>query len=690
RRIPASDVGLTRPIGLAYLPAARALLVLEGASSGRIVSVDEDDLGAVELGAALPDPTLVAFDARGARLLAADSTTGELLELGTDRIGRPTSAGRRLPAAALEVGRITGLAVDAAGRLHVLDGARGRVLRVTPGSDGSLDLEAAASQGRVQTIALAGPARGDLRGLSVSPVDGHLFVFSPSGRTLDEFTSDGRLVATRSLAGVAIADPVGFVVAPTADSTDDPSLVGLYVVDAGRPGGGAGSGPALVELATTETVVQSVGSQFTVAQLVNVIDTSRWSPPSPDPSGLAYRADIGRLVVTDGEVEEMSIYQGRNGWLATTSGTVTDTFVTLGFTREPVGVAFDPGSGHYFVSADTDKKVYEVDPGSDGLVGLGGDDTLVASFSTSTNGAGDPEGLAFIPSNGTEPATLAIADGVDKEIYLVRQGADGSWAAPNVWSSFDVARYGQTDPESVEFDATAGTLYTTSNEDEEPLLTEVRLDGTEVRTVSLAGNGLDSAGGLTLAPPSGGGSGTNVYIADRGIDNADDPNENDGKIYEFALVQGEIDNVLANPGFELDANGDGRPDGWTSKPAFTRSSDVVHGGSFAGRHQSNANAGYTVQQVVKNLSGGTIYGIAGWVNIPPTSDAFKFIVRISWRNGSTVLRVDDAATYTQSTSGWVQFVAGFTAPPGTTNAQIRMTVKSLNATIYVDDFEFGP
>jgi hypothetical protein len=150
-------------------------------------------------------------------------------------------------------------------------------------------------------------------------------------------------------------------------------------------------------------------------------------------------------------------------------------------------------------------------------------------------------------------------------------------------------------------------------------------------------------------------------------------------------------NLLLNPGFELDNNGDGSPDKWTSNSKFTRSAEVVHGGSYAGKHFATDDLGYTIQQVVPSLSAGTTYNFSGWVNIPPTTDSFSLKLQVRWRDASNVtISTQTIRTYTAATSGWNQAAASLVAPAGTTNAQVRMVVSSLNATIYIDDFVFRP
>ncbi|MFZ0323680.1 MAG: hypothetical protein WAN48_06065, partial [Actinomycetes bacterium] len=148
-----------------------------------------------------------------------------------------------------------------------------------------------------------------------------------------------------------------------------------------------------------------------------------------------------------------------------------------------------------------------------------------------------------------------------------------------------------------------------------------------------------------------------------------------------------VTNLLKNPGFELDANADSRPDSWTSNAKFTRSSAVKYAGSYAGQHRATNNTGHTITQVVTALTAGVNYGFSGRVNIPATTDAFTFQIRVRWRNSSnTVIRTDVVRTDTAATSGWNQVVRTMTSPTGATNAQVQMVATSLNATVYVDDF----
>src|SRR5688500_11533931 len=68
--------------------------------------------------------------------------------------------------------------------------------------------------------------------------------------------------------------------------------------------------PTAAEAALLEAVL--VASHSTASD--------QWGVPSPDPSGIAYDSVNKRLVITDGEVEEMPLYAGTNLFLSTLDG----------------------------------------------------------------------------------------------------------------------------------------------------------------------------------------------------------------------------------------------------------------------------------------------------------------------------------------------------------------------------------
>jgi hypothetical protein len=146
-------------------------------------------------------------------------------------------------------------------------------------------------------------------------------------------------------------------------------------------------------------------------------------------------------------------------------------------------------------------------------------------------------------------------------------------------------------------------------------------------------------------------------------------------------------NLLRNRRFELVNQN------WTSNSKFTRSNEVVLEGSYAGKHFATDDLGYTISQNVFNLTGNTTYTFSGYVNIPQHSDTngFTFTLSVTWRAMNKNIRTETINIYTDTTDGaWDQVTRDLVAPAGTTDARVQMIVRSLNATIYVDNFLFGP
>jgi hypothetical protein len=147
-------------------------------------------------------------------------------------------------------------------------------------------------------------------------------------------------------------------------------------------------------------------------------------------------------------------------------------------------------------------------------------------------------------------------------------------------------------------------------------------------------------------------------------------------------------NLLSNPGFEADGDGDGLPDIWSSDARFTVSGDAALTGSTAGMHRATDNTGYTISQLVTSgVTAGRSYTFDGWVYVPATSDSFTLTVRLVWRDSrNRAIRTDVIRQLTKSTSGWERVLGGKVAPAGATRVAVQMVTKSLNATIFVDEF----
>jgi len=303
-------------------------------------------------------------------------------------------------------------------------------------------------------------------------------------------------------------------------------LCGAAAICAAVIAGGAAGAPG-------NSAFAAAGAQAAVfkASLVRTIDTAAFSQPSPDPSGLTYLEATDRIVMVDGEVEEtvggITHFEGANVWEMTRSGAVTRTAniskiapTQVPMTDEPTGVAFDPGTGRYYVTDDSAKRVYSLNPGADGLIGTSDDSWT--HFSTTGSGNGDPEGIAFDTWRGE----LVVADGVGAEIYRYTP-------AGSLVGQVDVLSKGVADPESVEFNPANGSFFVLSNRLSGPIIVEVSTSGELLQTIDVAAAGAHKPAGLTYAPASDGSGAQRFYISDRGVDNNTDPRIVDGKIYEL-------------------------------------------------------------------------------------------------------------------------------------------------------------
>jgi DNA-binding beta-propeller fold protein YncE len=268
--------------------------------------------------------------------------------------------------------------------------------------------------------------------------------------------------------------------------------------------------------------------------LVNVIETSGWDPPSPDPVGIDYHPGFGTLIVSDSEVDEMEIFQGANIFEVSTSGQLVSTCSVLSFSKEPSGVAVNPVNGHIFIAEDDRGTINEVAPARDD-----GDqclfDQVVNTINTRAFNSYDTEGLAY------GEGKLFIADGADidgAEIYALSPGTNDVFdgvppTGDDQLSSFDVLGLGLKDPEGISFHPERGTLFIVSRT--EKVLIETTTSGMLVKTYDLSFTGIQKPSGVGIGPSSQYPEKYSIYVSARGIDNDQNPDENDGKIYELGL-----------------------------------------------------------------------------------------------------------------------------------------------------------
>lgn len=279
-------------------------------------------------------------------------------------------------------------------------------------------------------------------------------------------------------------------------------------------------------------LVPSNANAVTTATLANTIDTSVWAHPSPDPMGMTYKKKGNTIIVVDSEVEETIRWTNVNVWYISPSGTTRLTWKTTRFSNEPTDVAIKGGKT-LFITDDDNSLIYVVRRGADNKFGTA--DDIVDHFSTKAFGSLDPQGLTFALNN------LWLTDREGAAVYRIAPGPnkkfDGVGKGDDVVTHFSTTPLGLTEPSDAAFDPATGHLFLVSQADLK--IVEATKDGALLNTIDISASGIVSPSGIVLAPGSVDTTATHVYVSDRGIDNdfieGGNPNENDGKIFEFAL-----------------------------------------------------------------------------------------------------------------------------------------------------------
>ncbi len=249
----------------------------------------------------------------------------------------------------------------------------------------------------------------------------------------------------------------------------------------------------------------------------HVIRTWQWATPSPDPTGLDFLPS-GQLLVTDSEVDETPVNEGRNVWRITRGGRVERAMSTYRFSHEPTDVAVDGAHRVWYFSTDIGARIFVVKLGPDGRYGTP-DDTR-RSFSTSDFGSRDPEGLAF------GGGSLWISDGKQRKDLSHQAGkrTAGSMAPTRMTSSRRAASGTSTsrNVEGVEY-APNGHLFVLPGTKNPDLLEINFASGAVVRTYDLSAARLRSPSAIAYGPSSVNPARRSFYIADRGVDNGANP-----------------------------------------------------------------------------------------------------------------------------------------------------------------------
>ena len=548
--------GVKRPAGFAYSERAEAFVVLEvesGALSAepqlRMVLMDlsEEPVCSKSFPLSVSGPLDVTVTGAGESLLIQDALGKRWLRTSADCREQGGELSNAFEMGALETQGGGATAYDPqSGDLFTLEAGGRQIHRTYAIGAGEPDVTVAKRMSRSAWVRLQQLGEIAAGTLAIHPQSGHFFVLNMTQNKLVELSRTGALVATRDLSLAELVNPVGMAFAPSGDSTDDPANINLYIADSGQSatkGARPGSGK-IVELTLKESrlgadaaaTIESLAAVAETGNLVNTIRTSQFSPPSPDPAGVEYVPATDTLWIADSEVDEMNIFKGSNVFESTRAGNLVRTHNTMAFSVEPTGIAYDTVSGHFFISSDSGDRFYEVTLGADGKMGTS--DDVVITVSAAAFGCSDPEGIAFDSAN----RVVYLGCGVDAEVVVVRPGPNNVFDGPkpsgdDVSTHFDTAVLGVADLEGIAYNPDSGTLFLASRKDTAKVF-EVSTSGTLLRTIDISAANAVAPAGVGYGTGSAGTASKSLYLSDRGIDNGSNPNENDGKVYEFALQAG--------------------------------------------------------------------------------------------------------------------------------------------------------
>ena len=268
--------------------------------------------------------------------------------------------------------------------------------------------------------------------------------------------------------------------------------------------------------------------------VIQTIQAWRWSPPSPDTSGITYRPDTGELLSCDGEVEEMELFAGVNVWRHTRTGVVTGTANTTSYSNEPTGIAWDPAGGRLWIADDNQRRIYEIRFGTDGVWNTA-DDVRRPLSNYDSAGCDDLEDVGYNPFTGQ----LYVSSGGSQEVCTISRGPNGQLdGAPpsgdDVVTLFSVAPFGISDPEGVVYDPFWNTLVLADRGTRD--LYELTPQGAYLRKIDVNFPSGTRPSGITIAPGSTNPMLRNYWVSDRRVDNGGNPDENDGQIYEVVAI----------------------------------------------------------------------------------------------------------------------------------------------------------
>lgn len=234
-----------------------------------------------------------------------------------------------------------------------------------------------------------------------------------------------------------------------------------------------------------------------------------------DPSAIAYDPFTKTLFMADSEVDEGPFYQSENLFALGLGGNLKYT-VSLPFTDEPTGLAFDGSTGILYITDDDEYRVYAVDASNPTAV--------LWSFDTQAIGGNDPEDIAINSVTGN----LYIVNGTGGTI--IETDRFGLTQIRSIQLPSEIY-----DPEALAYDASENVFYVGGGFS--PNIWKVDLNGEILDVITLL-EGHRSADlnrrvhvkDIELAPASDGSGEMHLYVADYGWSH-----EADGRLFEIDL-----------------------------------------------------------------------------------------------------------------------------------------------------------
>jgi len=554
---------MANPKGLAYSRIADSFLVWDQVGAVAGITLREDPLDIPGLHMPVENFHNLAFNGKTNSLFTLNNNHTQLNEFSVTAKGLPqpaTGFSKKHDLGALSLQAVQGITFDPTnGFLYLLDQQGTQLVIVAPGAASKYDGLAALLERRVTRVYLASLGYPAMQGIAFNPGNRHIYLSDPIGRKVYEINISGQQLSVFDLSPLNLINPQTLLFAPSVDATDDPNIFDLFILDEGQPGQAAKSGvfsrpvseqqtasaadSRIVELSFRAPMTLPPGIALLPTTLVNAIDTSNtaWNPSAPDASGIDYWPLTGQLLISDSEVDESPNYfppAYKNVFFSTLSGTQTSSCSTTtpsrtGYSNEPTGVAVNRNNNRIYFSDDDANKIFEVSLGPDNTY-CTADDVVRAVDVGSLYSILDVEDIAY--GNNT----LFIAGGDDAEVYSIPLGPNGVLGGGDdgAMTHFDTASLGFNILEGIGYNWDNGTLLLTSPYISDTYIGVATITGRLINAYDVSYLSADHREDVTYAPGSQNPAINTLYMTDRGIDianNTNNPNENDGKIWEVSL-----------------------------------------------------------------------------------------------------------------------------------------------------------